>query len=241
VFLVPVFVGRCDEAVCAHSFAVCFFGVGARYRPRLGPKRLTKQKRKMTYTTHTYHADFLARSAAIADKRTVSRQAGAEHRGCEGCGNGVGNGKDPVLVGADVGGVATLSDVIGIGPEGAVGVDLVAAIGFVIHFALAAGEAGVGLGTDADALAGFYEGYFGADAEGLAYDFVSYAVREFLFTPATTDGVDVTGADTAGCDLDVDIVVTEGLGLEFIFVEFSVCIGTYLASACERRQLMTVT
>lgn len=44
--------------------------------------------------------------------------------------------------------------------------------------------------------------------------------RELLLSPATRDSVDVTAADTAALDLNVDIVVTKGLGVELVLVEF---------------------
>ena len=47
-----------------------------------------------------------------------------------------------------------------------------------------------------------------------------------LLAPSSADGVDVAAADTAALDLDVDVVVTEGLGLEFVLVEFKPCVGS---------------
>ena len=46
-----------------------------------------------------------------------------------------------------------------------------------------------------------------------------YSKRKVLLSPASTDGVYITAADTAALNLDVDIVVTEGLRLELILVE----------------------
>ena len=48
------------------------------------------------------------------------------------------------------------------------------AVGLVVVLALAAVEAGVGLGADADTLAGLDESYFGTDAEGGSDDFYGW-------------------------------------------------------------------
>lgn len=66
-------------------------------------------------------------------------------------------------------------------PDGSISIELVATICFIVIFALATLETGVGLGADADALPALDEGYFGADAEGFAYNF--YLVFSmFLFS-----------------------------------------------------------
>ena len=49
---------------------------------------------------------------------------------------------------------------------------------------------------------------------------------EFLFTPAAVDGVDIAAADTAGLDLDVDVVVAKRLGLELVLVKFGPGLGS---------------
>lgn len=43
--------------------------------------------------------------------------------------------------------------------------------------------------------------------------------REFLFTPSTANGVQVTGADSTRQNLDINIVVTERFWLVFVLVE----------------------
>jgi hypothetical protein len=116
------------------------------------------------------------------------------------------------LVRADVAGVAALGDDAGLGPDGAVGIELVDAVGLVIVLALLALQAGVELGADADALARLDQSDLGPDAQGLANDLVADAEGEALAAPAAADGVDIGAADAAGLDLDLDIVVLEGLG-----------------------------
>jgi outer membrane protein W len=43
---------------------------------------------------------------------------------------------------------------------------------------------------------------------------------EVLLAPSSGDGVDITAADTAALNLDIDVVVAERLGLELVLVEF---------------------
>lgn len=76
-----------------------------------------------------------------------------------------------MLVGAHVRRVAALRDDARVGPDGAVRVKLLEAVGLVVVAALAAVEAGPALGANADALAGLDEGDFGADAKCGADDF----------------------------------------------------------------------
>jgi hypothetical protein len=82
-----------------------------------------------------------------------------------------------VLVRTHMRRVAALRDDAGVGPFGAVGVeDDVGAVGLVVVSALLAVAAGEDLGADADALACFYIGDFGADADGCADDFYTSSV-----------------------------------------------------------------
>lgn len=67
-------------------------------------------------------------------------------------------------MGADVAGVPALGDDAGLGPDGAVGVELVHAVGLVIVLALLTLQAGVELGADADALTRLDQRDLGADA-----------------------------------------------------------------------------
>lgn len=79
--------------------------------------------------------------------------------------------------------IPTLRDDAGLGPDGTVGVELMATVRFVVILALSALEAGVRLGADANALSGFDEGHFGADAEGLAYNFCERFSVSSPFSP----------------------------------------------------------
>ena len=76
----------------------------------------------------------------------------------------------PVLVGSHVRRVAALGDDASAGPDGAVGVELLGAVGLVVVLALFAAQAGPGLGTDTDALALLGQGDFGADTDDTADD-----------------------------------------------------------------------
>lgn len=69
--------------------------------------------------------------------------------------------------------VAALGDDAGVGPGGAIGIDLLGAVRLIVILALAAVQARPGLGADADALPGLDERDLGADAEGLADDLVA--------------------------------------------------------------------
>lgn len=43
--------------------------------------------------------------------------------------------------------------------------------------------------------------------------------RVGLSTPVTLDGVNITGADTAAFNLDIDVVISEGLRVELLLLE----------------------
>jgi hypothetical protein len=66
------------------------------------------------------------------------------------------------------------------------------------------------LGTNTGTIANLYVLDLGADLDDLANDFVTYTEREWnILAPAAGNGVDVGGADTAGINGDVDIVLFE--------------------------------
>ena len=50
-------------------------------------------------------------------------------------------------------------------------------------------------------------------------DLVADADGQWYLAPAAIDAVDVGATDTAALDLDVDIMVTELLGFELLFLE----------------------
>ena len=54
---------------------------------------------------------------------------------------------------------------------------------------------------------------------------MSNSKRKLLLAPTAAEGVDITSTHTTALDLDVDVVVTEGLGLEFVLVELSPGLG----------------
>ncbi len=76
-----------------------------------------------------------------------------------------------MLVGAHVRGVASLGNDAGVRPFRAVGIQLMAAVGLVVIFALAAIEAGVRLSSYSDTLAGLDECDFWSNAERFANNF----------------------------------------------------------------------
>lgn len=52
------------------------------------------------------------------------------------------------------------------------------------------------------------------------------AKREVLVSPSTTNGMQITCANTTGHDLDVNIVITKRLRLVLVLVEFGPGLGT---------------
>lgn len=76
-----------------------------------------------------------------------------------------------MLMSPNMGRITTLADNPSLGPLSTIGIELLATVCLVIIFALAAFEAGIGLSSYADSLAGFDECDFRADAEGPSYDF----------------------------------------------------------------------
>ena len=56
---------------------------------------------------------------------------------------------------------------------------------------------------------------------------------EVGLAPTTIDGVDVTAANTAALNLDLDIEVAEGLRIELVLVESLVGLGRFHLEALE--------
>lgn len=57
--------------------------------------------------------------------------------------------------------------------------------------------------------------------------------RKVLLAPSSTDCVDITSTHATAFNLDVDIVVTEGLGLELVLVELEPRLGSIDLEALE--------
>jgi hypothetical protein len=62
---------------------------------------------------------------------------------------------------------------------------------------------------------------------------VTDSKRKVLLAPSSTDCVDITSTNTTAFNLDVDIVVTEGLGLELVLVELEPRLGSIDLEALE--------
>lgn len=85
----------------------------------------------------------------------------------------------------------------------------------IIRLAVLALQTGSDLGADAYTVANLdARRALVADLDSLADDFVTYAERHRGPTPATSDGMDVRAADTAGIDHDVHVAITEWLDLK---------------------------
>lgn len=104
-----------------------------------------------------------------------------------------------------------------VGVRRAIGVDGVGAVVLLVGFAVSAGQIGRDLGAHASAIANLEVLHILADLDDLADDFVADAERKRdIGAPATGDGVDVTGADAAGVNGNVDVAVAKGLQLELL-------------------------
>lgn len=86
--------------------------------------------------------------------------------------------------------------------------------GLFISLAHIAGQIGVDLRANANAVAHFHGLHFGPYFHSLAYDLVTDAERHWSFAPAAGDLVHIAAADAAAIDCNVDIVVLEWLELE---------------------------
>lgn len=90
----------------------------------------------------------------------------------------------------------------------------VGAVVLVVALALRALETRPNLSANTDAVALFYILDAFAHLDCLADDLVAYADRSVSLAPTAGDSVNIGAADTAALDLDVDVIITEGLGLE---------------------------
>lgn len=171
VRLFPALLRRGDVSVRTKLARIGLLGPTAGDGPDLRAQRLGEHHAKVADASQADDTDLLTGPGPVADQRRVCGQTGAEHGGDEVGLEGVGDGKHPVLVGANVGGVAALADDARLGPLGAVCVDHEdRAVGLVVVLALLAFTAGVGLSADADTLAFLDQGHFGANANCTADD-----------------------------------------------------------------------
>lgn len=131
----------------------------------------------------------------------------------------------PVLVDAAVGRVTTLSVDTSVEVRSTISVNLVLAVGLVVILALTALEARIHLSTSTDAVANLGQRHLVADTDNLADNLVTDGQRVGAFTPVAADGVTVAGADAAALDLDVDVVVAKGTGLEGVLFKVGPSLG----------------
>lgn len=96
---------------------------------------------------------------------------------------------------------------------------MVRAVVFIVGFAVLALQAGPDLCTDTDAVSDLDGGHFVADFDGMSDNLVANAKRKTWLAPAPGDGMDVTTADAAGFDPDVDIALAEWLWFELCKVQ----------------------
>lgn len=134
--------------------------------------------------------------------------------------------------------VSSLGGEPGVEIRSAIGVNLLCAVRLVVVLALSALEARVDLGANTDALADLNQADLGANLEDLADNLVADGQRVWAVTPVAVDGVLVAGADTAGLDLDVDIVVAKGTRLPRALLEIQ---PVLLAGGLEAFELVGVS
>lgn len=124
-----------------------------------------------------------------------------------------------MLVCPDVRGITTLGHNSGIRPDGAICIHLLGAVCFIIVFALAAFQARPRLSANTNPLSRLDECDLGAYSESFANNFVADSKWEVLFTPATSNGMNIAGAYTTALDLYFYVVVPKRLGVELVLVE----------------------
>jgi hypothetical protein len=88
------------------------------------------------------------------------------------------------------------------------------AIILVVRFADGTIKTRPNLSADADAVTDFQGGHLWSDLDRLANDLVADAKGEVGVSPAASDSVNVTAADAAAFDADINIVVAELFGFE---------------------------
>ena len=233
VLVGPAVLGRDDDLLGAQALRVVDLVGRVREGVRLGAEGLAPLQAQMAQTADATDGDGLARADVGADERGVGCDAGAEEGRGLVRGDLVGDLEGEVLVGADVGCPAAVGGAA-VGVVCVVRVDHVRAVVLVLVLAHVALEARPHLGADADPVA-----YFDAaldvlaDLHGLADHLVADAERALEVTPAAGACVHVAAADAAALDLDVDVAVLEGLGIELLLVELVPCLGRVDAKALE--------
>jgi hypothetical protein len=147
VRLVPALLLGADELLSTHLKSILLLVGRVGDGVDLSTEGLGPQKSEVAKTTDTNDTDLLAGTSAEADKRRVDGQTGAEHRGCDGSLDVVGDLEYEVVVGTDVRGVTTLRDGA-IRVRCTVCVDGVGAVVLLVSLAVVAGQVGTDLCTN---------------------------------------------------------------------------------------------
>lgn len=111
------------------------------------------------------------------------------------------------------------------------------AVRLIVILALPALEARPNLRTNTNTLTNLGERHLGPDLENLADNLVADGERVWAATPIAANGVQVTGADTAALNLDVDVVVAKGPGIPRVLFKLLPFLGT---GSLEARELFRV-
>jgi hypothetical protein len=111
-----------------------------------------------------------------------------------------------------------------IGVLGSVGVNLVGAVVLLVVLALVAGQVGTNLSTNTSAISNLDASDLVANLDDLSDNLVSYAERKRdVLSPSTGDGVNIGGANTAGVDRNVNVVLLELLERKLDHVSTTNC------------------
>lgn len=111
------------------------------------------------------------------------------------------------------------------------------AIRLIVILALPALEARPDLRSDTNSLTNLGERHLGPDLENLADNLVADGERVRAATPIAAYSVQVTGADTAALNFDVDVVIAKGTGIPGVLFKLLPFLGT---GSLEARELFRV-
>lgn len=87
--------------------------------------------------------------------------------------------------------------------------------------------------ADTHTVAYFDDGHVLANLDSLSDNLVAYAKGTLVIAPAARDGVHIGAAYTASLDLNINIPVAKGLGLQLVLIELGPRLGACDAEAFE--------
>ena len=187
---------------CAPSArASVFLGQGGGEGCNFSAKDAGELDSEMAQTADANHAHAGGRIDPVDAQRVVDGAAGAEQRRGMFAVEGVGDGNDETIVGADAVGVTAIAVHAG-------GFRFRAEVLLALQAPLAV-AAGIGLPAEANALANLESFHLGADRRNCAYDLVTGDERVLAVAPIVGDKVQIAVADSAMRNGDFDFVRPE--------------------------------